>query len=172
MAFQVFRERTVRRSVWWAAAAIVVGCLAAVAVKGQEPVAAQEKPGLKICSIRTLRGSFGLLASGSRVIPFGPNQGKVETVVGTGLRVYDEKGGFTESAADLHGQLSGVTADPGGIYGTYLVNDDCTGVSTKWVPGLPFPIVSNFVIVNNGKTVKEAVMQPAPNVITVLLDRM
>jgi len=138
----------------------------------QEPVRAQHDAGLNICSIRTLRGSYGLLASGSRMIPFGPNAGKVEPVVGTGLRIYDGNGGFTERAADLHGQLTGVTLDSGGIFGTYIVNDDCTGVSTRWVPGLPFPIVSNFVIVNNGKTVKEAVIEPGPNVIAVLLDRM
>jgi hypothetical protein len=149
----------------------VAGCVVTLATS-QEPVRAQDEPGLKNCRIRTLRGSYGLLASGSRVIPFGPDAGKVEPVVGTGLRFYDGYGGFTERAADLHGQLTGVTPDPGGIFGTYVVYDDCTGVSTRWVPGLPFPIISNFVIVDTGKSVKEAVMQPAPNVITVLLDRM
>jgi hypothetical protein len=149
----------------WGAATVAAGFVVTLAVSAQEPVAASR------CNQHTLRGSYGLLASGSRVIPFGPNAGQTEAVIGTGLRTYDGNGGFTESGTDLHGQLTGVTADPGGIYGTYVVNDDCTGTSTRWVPGLPFPIVSNFVVVDNAKSVKEAVMAPAPNVITVLLDR-
>ena len=171
MTFKTIRGLPLRKFFSWAGAALVAGCVVTIATS-QEPVRAQDEPGLKSCSIRTLRGSYGLLASGSRVISFGPDAGKVEPVVGTGLRIYDGYGGFTERAADLHGQLTGVTLDPGGIFGTYVVYDDCTGVATRWVPGLPFPIISNFVIVNTGKSVKEAVMQPAPNVITVLLDRM
>jgi hypothetical protein len=171
MTFKTFCGHALQRSFSWAGVALVAGCVVAT-MANQQPVSAQDEPGLNSCSARTVRGSYGLLASGSRVIPLGPNAGKVEPVVGTGLRIYDGNGGFTERAADLHGQLTGVTLDPGGISGTYIVNDDCTGVSTRWVPGLPFPIVSNFVIVNNGKSVKEAVMAPGPNVITVLLDRL
>ena len=150
---------------------VAAGFVVALAATAQERGAAADDARWRGCSERTLRGAYGLLASGSRVIPFGPNAGKTETVIGTGLRTYDGAGGFTESGADLHGQLTGVMPDPGGIYGTYIVNDDCTGISTRWVPGLPFPIISNFVIVNNAKSVKEAVMEPVPSVITVLLDR-
>ena len=171
MIFKTFREPKLRRSFSWAGATLVAGCVVAT-MASLELVRAQGDAGLNSCSIRTLRGSYGLLASGSRIIPFGPNAGKVEPVVGTGLRIYDGNGGFTERTADLHGQLTGVTLDSGGIFGAYIVNDDCTGVSTRWVPGLPFPIVSNFVIVNNAKAVKEAVMEPGPNVIAVLLERM
>jgi hypothetical protein len=134
-------------------------------------LAAHDNERSRACGPRTLRGEFGLLASGTRLVPFGPNAGKTEAVVGTGLRSYDGSGGFTESGADLHGQLTGVTIDAGGIAGTYEVNPDCTGRSTRYVPGLPFPIISNFVIVDGGTQVKEAVMEPGPNVITVLLDR-
>lgn len=161
----------IKRLLRWVAVTVAAGFVVTLAAAAQERVAASDDAKTRGCSERTLRGSYGLLASGSRIIPFGPNAGKTETVIGTGLRTYDGNGGFTESGADLHGQLTGVTPDPGGIYGTYVVNDDCTGVSTKWVPGLPFTIVSNFVMVDNAKSVKEAVMEPAPNVITVLLDR-
>jgi hypothetical protein len=41
----------------------------------------------------------------------------------------------------------------------------------RHVPGLPFVIVSNFVIVGHGDQVLEAVMDPAPNVISVVLHR-
>jgi hypothetical protein len=151
-----------------ATAGLIVGLSAALFVPGT--VAAHDND-RRPCGLRTLRGDFGLLASGTRLVPFGPNAGKTETVVGTGLRSYDGSGGFTENGADLHGQLTGVTTDPGGIAGSYEVNADCTGHSTRYVPGLPFPIISNFVIVDGGTQVKEAVMEPGPNVITVLLDR-
>ena len=124
------------------------------------------------CSDRSLKGAYGLLASGVRQIPFGPNAGQVEMVVGTGMRTYDGLGGFTEDGSGLHGQITGITPAPGGIAGSYTVNPDCTGTSTFQVPipGLP-PIVSSFVIVDSGKQVKEAVMSPTPNVVTVILDR-
>jgi len=147
---------------------LLVG-LAAVLVGSGVPTHDGDR--VRPCGLRTLRGEFGLLASGTRLVPFGPNAGRTELVVGTGVRTYDGSGGFTEIGADLHGQLTGVTADPGGIAGTYEVNPDCTGRSTRFVPGLPFPIVSNFVIVGGAMQVKEAVMEPGPNVITVELDR-
>jgi hypothetical protein len=161
-------RRTVTQASLALLATIVVVTAAGFMPSG---VAAHDNERSRSCGQRTLRGDFGLLASGSRLVPFGPNAGKTETVVGTGLRSYDGSGGFTESGADLHGQLTGVTTDPGGIAGTYEVNPDCTGQSTRYVPGLPFPIISNFVIVEGGTQVKEAVMEPGPNVITVLLDR-
>jgi hypothetical protein len=148
---------------------LAVGLTAALFTGGA--VSAHDNDRIRPCGLRTLRGDFGLLATGTRLVPFGPNAGHTELVVGTGLRTYDGSGGFTESGADLHGQLTGVTPDPGGIAGTYEVNPDCTGRSTRYVPGLPFPIISTFVIVGGGMQVKEAVMEPGPNVITVVLDR-
>jgi hypothetical protein len=162
-------RRTWRRQAILATMVMTVGVL--TAAFGPSNVAAHDNDRIRGCSLRTLRGDFGLLASGTRVVPFGPNAGQTEAVVGTGLRTYDGNGAFTESGADLHGQLTGVTPDPGGIAGTYEVNPDCTGRSTRYVPGLPFPIVSNFVIVAGATHVKEAVMEPGPNVITVVLDR-
>ena len=152
-------------------ATVAAGVVAATAMTLTPRVAAHDNGRVTACRERTLRGGYGGLASGVRLVPFGPNAGKTETITGTSLRTYDGAGGFTESGADLHGQLTGVTPDTGGIYGTYEVNSDCTGKSTRYVPGVPFPIVSNFVIVGSGREVKEAVMEPAPNVITVVWDR-
>jgi hypothetical protein len=50
--------------------------------------------------------------------------------------------------------------------GTYRVNPDCTGSSTIDIPGLPFSIETAFVIVNDGDEVQDAVMAPAPNLVT------
>jgi hypothetical protein len=174
IVLNIRRYESVRfRPTWRQALLATTAMIVAVAAAASIPsgVSAHDNDRIRPCGLRTLRGDFGLLASGTRLVPFGPNAGKTELVVGTGLRNYDGSGGFTESGADLHGQLTGVTSDPGGIAGTYEVNPDCTGRSTRYVPGLPFPIISNFVIVGGALQVKEAVMEPGPNVITVVLDR-
>jgi hypothetical protein len=163
------RFRLTWRQAILATTGLTVGLTAAAFMPGT--VSAHDNDRSRPCGLRTLRGDFGLLASGTRLVPFGPNADKTESVVGIGLRTYDGSGRFTESGADLHGELTGVTADPGGIAGTYEVNADCTGRSMRYVPGLPFPIISNFVIVGGALQVKEAVMEPGPNVITVVLDR-
>jgi hypothetical protein len=152
-------------------AVLAAGVVAVSAMTLAPRVVAHDNGRGRACTERTLRGDYGGLASGVRLVPFGPNAGKPETIISTSLRTYDGAGGFTEAGADLHGQLTGVTVDPGGIFGSYDVNADCTGTSTRYVPGVPFPIVSNFVIVDSGREVKEAVMAPAPNVITVEWDR-
>jgi hypothetical protein len=152
-------------------AALAAGIVAASAMTLTPRAAAHDNGRGRACSERTLRADYGGLASGVRLVPFGPNAGKTEMIISTSRRTYDGAGGFTESGADLHGQLTGVTVDTGGIFGTYEVNGDCTGTSTRYVPGVPFPIVSNFVIVESGRAVKEAVMTPTANVVTVLWDR-
>jgi hypothetical protein len=153
------------------AALLAAGIVAAGAFTLAPRAAADDNGRGRACSERTLRGDYGGLASGVRLVPFGPNAGKTEAIIGTSLRRYDGAGGFTESGADLHGALTGVTVDTGGIFGTYEINSNCTGTSTRYVPGVPFPIVSNFVVVDHGRTVKEAVMAPTPNVVTALWDR-
>jgi hypothetical protein len=51
------------------------------------------------------------------------------------------------------------------------LNPDCTGTSIVYLPGNLPPAESDFVIVNQGKTVREAVMLPAPNVTSAVLDK-
>jgi hypothetical protein len=65
----------------------------------------------------------------------------------------------------VHGQLSGVVVDRQGS-GTYEVRADCSGTATLVLTGVPFPIVSSFVIVDGGEEVKEAVMSPPPAVVS------
>lgn len=133
-------------------------------------VAAQgDGPG-RPCTTATLRGTYGLLLTGVRAVP-PPLGGGTEMVVATGVRRYDGYGGFTDSTGGLHGQVTGVTPDLGGSVGTYVVNPDCTGTSSISMPWLPFTIEQTFVIVDNGRKVKEAVMSPLPNVVSIVLER-
>ena len=116
------------------------------------------------CSNATLKGAYGALVSGIRGI--GPMV--TEMFVGTSLRTYDGKGGFTESAVNQHGAITGTIVNAQAS-GTYQVNSDCTGTSTLVLPP-PFPtIISSFVIVDSGKEVREVVMSPAANIVTANL---
>ena len=116
------------------------------------------------CNNATLKGQYGALVSGIRGI--GPMV--TEMFVGTSVRTYDGAGGFTETAANQHGAVTGTIVN-GQATGTYQVNPDCTGTSTLILPP-PFPtIVSSFVIVDSGKEVREVVMSPAANIVTANL---
>jgi hypothetical protein len=123
--------------------------------------AAEDDEGGRKCSNATLKGDYGLLASGIRGIPPGvPGvpPGSTEMFVLTGLRTYDGNGAFTTVSND-HGQISGVSRDT--ATGIYQVNADCTGTATVviTIPGIPpLKLVSTFVIVLSGKEIKEASM--------------
>jgi hypothetical protein len=123
--------------------------------------AADNGEGGRKCSNATLKGDYGLLASGIRRVPPGvPGvpQGTTEMFVLTGLRTYDGNGVFTTVSND-HGQISGVSR--GTAAGVYQVNADCTGTATIviTIPGIPpIELISSFVIVDSGKEIKEASM--------------
>ena len=114
------------------------------------------------CSNATLRGAYGRLGSGVNAI--GP--GQTEAFVTTGLRNYDGQGGFTDISS-FHGAVTGAHRDIQAT-GTYEVNDNCTGTAMFLLPGVPFPIETSFVIVDQGQEVKHAVMSPQPQLATAV----
>jgi hypothetical protein len=131
-----------------------------------------EAPG-RVCSDQTLRGDYGLLASGVRAVPpfLG---GGTERFVATAMWTFHGDGTFTfqTTGAGLHGEVTGrETPFPGDIVGTYTVNPNCTG-TLQWQPPVPVPpIVYSLVIVDNAREVKAAVMSPQRNIVTVSLTR-
>jgi hypothetical protein len=139
-------------------AAALIGALALTIPRA---VAANDDSPGRACSNRTLRGDYGILISG--IAPGGPS-GQLEMAVGTVLRTYDGRGTFTQ-VDNVHGQISGAVVDRPGS-GTYEVRADCSGTATLFLTGVPFPIVSSFVIVDGGEEVKEAVMSPPPAVVS------
>jgi hypothetical protein len=149
--------------------ALVAGVACALALSTSDRATAQAPSDGRPCSEATLRGSFGFTVSGTR----GTGPTTTEQFVGVGVRTYDGSGRFTD-VASLHGQVLPVVrgiGTNGFREGIYVVNPDCTGTSTLYPPA-PFPpIESDFVIVNNGKTVREAVMLPQPNIVTAILER-
>ena len=123
------------------------------------------------CGNHTLHGEYAAYISGTRTI------GTVtENFVGISLRRYDGNGTFTEVFASFHGAITGdqtATAAPGTTSGTYQVNDNCTGTSTlnSPVPGVIPDIVSDFVIMEEAKEIREIVTSPATNVVTAVFKR-
>jgi len=128
-------------------------------------VAAQDAPHGKVCSDATLRGDYGVVVSGVRAI--GPTA--TEPFVAVGVRSFDGHGGFTDIAS-FHGAV--LPAVRGAhVEGTYHVNADCTGTSS-FQPPAPFPTIeSDFVILDNGRAIDEAVMSPQPNVVAAAYRR-
>ena len=89
--------------------------------------AAQDQTG-RICAESTLRGDYGLLASGVRRLPPALGVGS-EHFVATALWTFHGDGTFTQrTGAALHGEITGI-AGPSvdEAPGTYQVNENCTG---------------------------------------------
>ena len=100
----------------------------------------------------------------------GRGPGVTESFVGTALRTYDGDGQFTQ-IDNQHGGITGFQQDVP-AYGTYDVHPNCSGTSLIYFPGAPSPVETAFVIVANGDEVMEAVMAPAPNLVTASLWRV
>jgi hypothetical protein len=155
------------------AAAGLAIVMAMVGVVDVQPRAAAQAEGEgRRCSNDSLNADYGVLAVGQRALPpfLG---GGTETFVATAMWTFHGDGTFLiqGSGAGLHGEITGIDPAHDGILGTYQVNANCTG-TMQWQPPAPIPpIVQSFVIVDNGRQVKSAVMSPLPNVTTVELVR-
>ena len=152
----------------WAGGAMVtvaIGIAMIAAVGIQPPAAAQTDGSGRICSNGTLQGDYGLLSVGQR----GLFSGGTEKFVATAMTTFDGNGTFViqGTGAGLHGEVTGINPAHDDIIGTYEVHSNCTG-TIQWQPPAPVaPILQTFVIVDNGRQVKSAVMSPLPNVTAV-----
>jgi hypothetical protein len=135
--------------------AALVALLALLGSGLQSNAAAQNGNG-PACSVRTLRGAYGLAGSGVRAL--GP--GASESFVTISMVTYDGHGNFTAEGVS-HGQITGVREAP--VHGTYFVNPDCTGGETTFIPGVP-PLEDRFVIVDNGLEVRTVVVSPVSTI--------
>jgi hypothetical protein len=75
------------------------------------------------------------------------------------LVTFDGHNSFTQ-VDDVHGPSGTVTDRQ--RRGTYTVSRDCSGTTTLWTNGQPFPLEMRSVIVDDGAEVRTAVMAPAP----------
>ena len=117
------------------------------------------------CSLRTLRGSYGIQIQGTRPAPPPALPGTIETVIGVIVRHYDGAGTFTQ-VNNEKGSISGnAPADREGA-GTYEVNEDCTGTHQLQLAGSTITVTDRFVIVDRGREVRSFVVSPAPVMVT------
>jgi len=117
------------------------------------------------CSEATLEGTYGIQIQGTRPAPPPAPPGSIESVIGVNIRHYDGKGNFTQIGNDK-GSISGSGPVDREGFGTYQVNEDCTGAHELQFPGSPVVIRDRFVIVDDGREVRNFVVSPAPVMVT------
>jgi hypothetical protein len=107
--------------------------------------------GREDCSDRTLDGDYGFTIEGLLAIP-GPGI----QVRGVALQHYDGHGNLTNLD---HVVIDGVPQSVGWrpASGTYSVNSDCTGTATINFPSPNPPLDLFFVVVKNGKEIRQVV---------------
>ena len=100
----------------------------------------------------------------------GVSPGTIEQVIGVFIQIFDGIGSFTQAkTVVVKGSLSGLFPDQPAS-GTYSVNEDCTGTFTAIVPGIPAPLVNQFVLQNRGKEFRSVVVSPQ-SVMTLVTGR-
>jgi hypothetical protein len=136
--------------------------------KAQPPTASwQDRDEAAVCSNETLEGVYGLSISGTRPAPPPPTgtpnyiPGTIEQVIGVGTRTFDGDGNFSQ-VTNEKGSLSGILFRNRALQGTYSVNPDCSGTTTLNIPGLPFSIVYDIVVVSHGREFHSIVASPQP----------
>ena len=112
------------------------------------------------CSNMTIRGTYGVQIQGTR--PSAPG-GPIESVIGVVTRTYDGRGGFTQ-VDNVKGAISGTVPDREG-FGTYEVRPDCTAI-VHAQPGPNILLEERIVIVDNGRELLSATIQPPPVMVT------
>ncbi len=98
----------------------------------------QEQERRHRCSPRTMKGTHGYSYSGTVL---------GAEIAAAGPITFD---GYGNLHATYNVNLGGKSFK-GGFVGTYIVNDDCTGVVTLHLPVLGLSSNGSFVIVNDGK---------------------
>jgi hypothetical protein len=64
---------------------------------------------------------------------------------------------------ELHpGSVTGLPLPNRALQGTYFVNPDCSGTLALNIPGLPFSIVYDIVVVSHGREFHSIVASPQP----------
>jgi hypothetical protein len=115
----------------------------------------QKSPPPPRCSLKTIAGDYGYTIEGTLLsIPNAPPDLTLP-IRGVSLAHYDGKG--NKSQLD-HVVVNG--QEPGdewtALFGSYTVNDDCTGWQEVFIPGGP-SIRSHFIITKGGREIREVI---------------
>ncbi len=114
----------------------------------------------RVCSDQTLNGRYGFTLSGIR--PTAPG-GPTVQIAGVALTTFDGNGNLTQF--DNVNTTAGALPANRPATGTYHVEADCSGTMTinpEAAPGQPTPppVHLHIVVVDNGKEVRTAVVDP------------
>lgn len=154
------------------AALAVVGVIVLVGAQGSGAGSGKEENQFtRGCSEATLRGSYGIQIQGTRLAPPPVPAGTIESVIGVIVREYDGRGNFTQ-VNNEKGSVSGLGPVDREGFGTYQVNEDCSGSHVLQIPGVPVPVTDRFVIVDYGREVRHFVVSPAPVMVTGVSQKM
>ena len=123
------------------------------------------------CSVATLRGAYGVQIQGTRLAAPPAPAGTVESVIGVIVRHYDGSGGFTQ-VNNEKGSVGGNGPVDREGFGTYTVNEDCSGSHALQIPGVPFLVTDRFVIVDYGREVRHFVVSPVTIMVTGVSRKM
>lgn len=154
-------------------ATVVIGVVVLVGTSGSIAgwAAADDTRWGRRCSVATLKGSYGVQIQGTRPAAPPAPAGTIESVIGVIVRHYDGQGQFTQINNE-----KGSVGGPGPVdregFGTYQVNEDCSGSHELSIPGVPFLVVDRFVIVDQGREIRSFVVSPTPIMITGVSKRM
>ena len=154
-------------------AMVVVGVAVFAGTPGSGAGGSQGDDGLygRRCSAATLRGGYGIQIQGTRPAAPPAPAGTIESVIGVIVRHYDGEGQFTQ-VNNEKGSVAGLGPVDRAGFGTYQVNEDCTGSHELQIPGVPFTVIDRFVIVDHGREVRHFVVSPTPLMITGVSTKM
>jgi hypothetical protein len=126
--------------------------------------------GKQPCSNRTLQGNYGFTVEGILGIPgAGLPPGLGLPLRGVVMTHYDGRGNLTQMD-HIVVNFAPAAEDWTAGSGTYIVNPDCTGTGVINSPENPGPILLHFVIVKEGKEVRQVVDSNAVTAIGVKVE--
>lgn len=135
----------------------------AVATTAAGTATAQDEKVGRACTLKTVKGDYALLISGTRPVP-GSNPVQLEPIIGHVIASFDGEGGFAQ-LRNSKGATFGVETDVA-VSGTYTLDADCTGEWQHPLPGLPTPGVARFVVSQSGEEIRFFATTPPPVMIT------
>ena len=130
---------------------VIIACALAAVNTSLSAAANNNGDKEKKCSNQTLNGDYGFTIEGLLDFPQPGTQ-----VRGVVLQHYDGNGHITQVDHVVEGGVPPTEEWRPGT-GTYMVNSDCTGKATITItPGVP-PLVLYFVVVRQGKEIRQVV---------------
>jgi hypothetical protein len=156
---------------WVAVVVIGVAVLSGTPGFGAGGPSGDEERRGRHCSVAMLKGSYGVQIQGTRPAAPPAPAGTIESVIGVIVRHYDGQGQFTQINNEK-GSVGGLGPVDREGFGTYQVNEDCTGSHELSIPGVPFLIVDRFVVVDQGREVRSFVVSPTPTMVSGVSKKM